>query len=252
MNRGEPYEILADRYDAVMSHVDYPGWAALVERIWERIDAVPTRILETGAGTCRLAPFLVREGRNLVSTDLSLPMLARGFARNPRRACCDFRHLPFRDEVFDSILCLYDAVNYCATLADLDAFFAQARRVLVPGGVLVFDATTSRNSRLHFADVVFHDRVGGSDVVRHSWYDDVERIQHNDFTFFVPRKGGGYNRLQESHAQRVWARSVFRSSAARSGLEMIGCWNDDLDPADPSTLRLHMACRKPVATFPVS
>jgi SAM-dependent methyltransferase len=179
-------------------------------------------------------------------------MLSRGASRTPRRACCDFRKLPFRDGTFDAMLCLYDAVNYCSTLGDLDAFFSEAHRVLEPGGVIVFDATTSRNSRQHFSDVVFHDRVGGSDVIRHSWYDDVERIQHNDFTIFAPRKGGGYDRLQESHAQRVWTRSVFRSCAARAGLEMLGCWDDDLAVADSSTLRLHMACRKPAVATPVS
>jgi len=241
----DPYATLSTRYDAVMSHVDYPGWARLVERIWRKLGKSPTRILETGAGTCRLAAHLSARGRNLVSTDISAPMLSRGSGRVPHRVCCDYRRLPFRDGAFDAALCLYDAVNYCLTTEDLDAFFSEAHRILAPGGVLVFDATTSHNSRRHFADVVFHERIEGGDIVRHSWYDPGPRLQHNDFTYFLPRRNGGYERSEEQHVQRVWPRRAFLVSAEKAGLTMAGCWNDDLDPAETGALRLHMACLRP-------
>lgn len=241
----QPYEILADRYDAVMSHVDYPGWAALVERLWKRHAKSPQRILETGAGTCRLAPHLAQKRRRIVSTDLSYPMLARGFARTNRRACCDYRLLPFVDGAFDAVLCLYDAINYCLAEEDLDAFFAEARRVLAPGGILVFDATTTRNSRLHFADALFHEVHGGADVLRHSWYDNAARAQHNDFTFFLPRPDGSYERREESHVQRVWPRQTFQRSCSRAGLDFLGVFGEDLRPASPEALRLHMVAVTP-------
>lgn len=240
----KPYQILADRYDAVMAHVDYPNWALLVERIWSQYGVQPRRILETGAGTCRLAPFLARRGRRIVSTDICFEMLERGFSRAKRRACCDYTKLPFRDESFDAILCLYDAVNYCLSEDALDAFFAEARRVLSPGGFILFDATTAYNSRTNFADVVFHDRIGGSDVIRHSWYDEDARAQHNDFTFFTPDKGG-YSRSEESHIQKVWPRAAFRTACRRAGLEMCGCLDESLATAERNALRLHMVCRRP-------
>lgn len=242
---GEPYEILADRYDAVMSHVDYPGWARLVERFWGKFRKTPRRILETGAGTCRLTPQIARPGRSIVSTDLSFPMLARGFARSPRRTCCDYRALPFRDGSFDAILCLYDAVNYCLAPSDLESFFSEARRVLAPGGILVFDATTVRNSRLHFADELFHEVHGGADVIRHSWYDSPARAQHNDFTFFLPRPDGTYERREESHVQRVWPRPAFQKMCQKAGLDLVGTFGEDLQPADADAFRLHMVALAP-------
>lgn len=245
MTGRDSYAILADRYDAVMAHVDYPSWALLVEHVWKEIGHAPRRILETGAGTCRLTPYLAKRGRRIVSTDLSFPMLARGFSRTSRRACCDFRRLPFRDASFDSLLCLYDAVNYCMERADLDAFFSEAARVLAPGGILFFDATTSRNSSTHFSDVVFHERISEADVVRHSWYDAAARVQHNDFTYFLPRGDGSFSRHIESHEQRVWPRRTFSAAASKAGLRMVGCWDDDLAAAGPDALRLHMACTRP-------
>jgi len=241
----KPYELLAERYDAVMAHVDYPGWAALVRRIWKLYQRSPRRILETGAGTCRLAPFLAAPGRRIVSTDISAPMLACGTARSRLRACGDFRALPFADDSFDAILCLYDAVNYCLTENDLNAFFSEARRVLEPGGILLFDATTGRNSRLNFADVVFHEVHGSTEVIRHSWYDGPSRAQHNDFTFFHPLRDGTYSRRQECHVQRVWQRQAFVTSCKRAGLSPLTILNDDLRAAGPDTLRLHMVAIAP-------
>lgn len=244
MTAVRPYQLLADRYDAVMAHVDYPRWARLVERIWKSAGAAPRRILETGAGTCRMASHIERPGRVVVATDVCAEMIERGFSRAKRRACCDYTSLPFQDGSFDAVLCLYDAVNYCLSASALDAFFSEAARVLEPGGTLLFDATTSHNSRVNFADVVFHDRIGGSDVIRHSWYDEEARAQHNDFTFFSPGKSG-YVRTEEHHVQKVWPRTAFRGSCRRAGLEMLGCWDDGLVPAGRSALRLHMLCRRP-------
>lgn len=106
-----PYQALAARYDAVMEHVNHAGWAAYVERIWKLHRLSPRRLLETGAGTCRMAPHLAGKGRRHVATDLSSEMLWHGLHRAREVACCDFRALPFRDGAFDAVLCLYDAVN---------------------------------------------------------------------------------------------------------------------------------------------
>lgn len=240
-----PYEALADRYDAVMAHVDYPGWAELVRRVWTLHGADPVRILETGSGTCRLASFLADRRRRIVTSDLCLPMLRKGSARNRERVCCDFRALPFPDGSFDAVLCLYDAINYCQTTDDLDAFFSEARRVLTSGGILLADATTVRNSRRHFADTVFHEVHRGVEVVRHSWFEAGARAQHNDFTFFLPRPDGAFDRCVENHVQVVWSRQEFKQAASRAGFSPLQFHDDALLPAGPEALRLHMVARAP-------
>jgi len=171
-----PYQALAARYDLVMEHVDHFAWAALVERIWMAHGAKPRRILETGAGTCRLAPHLGTPRRTVVASDLSPEMLREGRGRLERRVAADFRRLPFRDARFDAVLCLYDAINYCFSTHDLRSFFAEAARVLVRGGLLLADATTATNSRRHFLDTHSHEELDGVHVVRRSWYEPTLRI----------------------------------------------------------------------------
>ena len=240
-----PYQALAARYDAVMEHVDHAAWAAYVERIWKIHRLDPRRLLETGAGTCRMAPFLAKKGRRHVATDLSSEMLWHGLHRVGDVACCDFRALPFKDGSFDAILCLYDAVNYCLERDDLDRFFSEAARVLEPGGSLVADITTATNSRRHFLETTSHEELDGVHVVRRSWFDDAAKVQHNDFHLFEPDGRGRYVLRREEHAQRIWPLKDFDRSASAAGLVRLGAYDDDFSQATSRSERVHLFFRKP-------
>ncbi|MEK7394485.1 MAG: class I SAM-dependent methyltransferase [Fibrobacterota bacterium] len=240
-----PYQALAARYDAVMEHVNHMGWAAYVEKLWKLHGLNPKRLLETGAGTCRLAPYLAKKGRRHVATDLSHPMLWQGLHRAREIACCDFRALPFKDKSFDAVLCLYDAVNYCLERSDLDRFFAEAERVLMPGGSLLADVTTATNSRRHFLDTTSHEELDGVHVVRRSWYETDERIQHNDFHFFSPNGDGTFRLEREEHSQRVWALKEFDRASAAAGLVRVAAYDDDYSTSSATSERIHLLFMKP-------
>ena len=239
-----PYQALAGRYDLVMEHVDHAAWARLVEGIWAAHGADPRRILETGAGTCRMAARLRSRRRRLVASDLSPEMLREGKGRSDRRVAADFRRLPFRDGRFDAVLCLYDAINYCMTESDLRAFFAEASRVLGSGGLLVADATTATNSRRYFLDDSSHEELDGVHVVRRSWYEPGLRIQHNDFHLFEPDGPGLFRLRREEHRQRIWSLSEFDAAAVRAGLAREGAWDDGMEPAHARSERIHLVYRK--------
>ncbi|HNY29755.1 MAG TPA: class I SAM-dependent methyltransferase [Fibrobacteria bacterium] len=240
-----PYQALSARYDEVMEHVDHAAWARYVERIWKRHRHTPARILETGAGTCRMVPHLDREDRWLVASDLSVPMLEQGSIRISRRVACDFRELPFADGSFDSILCLYDAINYCLFPSDLDRYFAEAARVLSPGGLLVADITTATNSRRHFQESTSHEVLSGTHVVRRSWYDSGARLQHNDFHFFQPQRDGSFRLAVEEHVQRIWSVKDFDRASRLAGMERVGAWDDLMGPATARCERIHLVFRRP-------
>jgi ubiquinone/menaquinone biosynthesis C-methylase UbiE len=102
----------------------------------------PSRVLETAAGTgvvtramARALPAYVE----LIATDLNQAMLDRaaivGTSRPVQWQQADAMQLPFGDECFDVVVCQFGAMFF----PDKVHAFAQARRVLRPGGVLLFN-----------------------------------------------------------------------------------------------------------------
>lgn len=106
------------------------------------------RALEIGAGTGYFSLNLMQRGviDSVVATDISPGMLAtlRGNAQAlglaVETAVTDAEALPFADQSFD--LVIGHAVLH--HLPDLDRAFAEFRRVLVPGGTIVFAGEPSR------------------------------------------------------------------------------------------------------------
>jgi ubiquinone/menaquinone biosynthesis C-methylase UbiE len=89
----------------------------------------------------------------LVATDLNQPMLDRGTAVGTERPVhwhqADAAHLPFDDASFDVVACQFGVMFF----PDKPRAFSEARRVLRPGGSLVF-STWDRLEENEFADVV--------------------------------------------------------------------------------------------------
>jgi len=102
----------------------------------------PMRVLETAAGTGGLTRALTNTlpaHTQLVATDLNQPMLTRAATVGTRWPVqwqqADATRLPFDDASFDLVVCQFGAMFF----PDKAQAFAEARRVLRPGGVLLFN-----------------------------------------------------------------------------------------------------------------
>ncbi len=132
---------IPELYDTYLVPLIFEGYAqSLARRVAE---ARPMQVLEIAAGsgvvTRALAPLLDARARYIV-TDLNQAMLDRAMARQPpdprlawRQA--DALKLPFADTSFDAVLCQFGAMFF----PDRVAGFAEARRVLRPGGIFAFN-----------------------------------------------------------------------------------------------------------------
>ena len=114
------------------------------------------RVLELAAGTGVVTRALARTLADevaLVASDLNQDMLdhaaAIGTTRPVEWRRADAMQLPFADETFDAVACQFGWMFF----PDRAQAFAEARRVLAPGGVLIF-SVWDRIEDNEFADVV--------------------------------------------------------------------------------------------------
>jgi SAM-dependent methyltransferase len=108
-----------------------------------RVEALgPGRLLEVAAGTGAVTRELAArlpDTVEITATDLNQPMLdyaaAEGTARPVTWRQADVMALPFGDDSFDAVVCQFGAMFF----PDRPRAFAEIRRVLRPGGTLVFN-----------------------------------------------------------------------------------------------------------------
>jgi SAM-dependent methyltransferase len=130
-----------------------PYAADLVSRLASRS---PGRVLEVAAGTgvvTRALASVLPERVSIVATDLNQPMLDQAAALGTRRPVewrqADAMQLPFGDGTFDAVVCQFGAMFF----PEKPKAFAEARRVLRPGGVFIFNVW-DRLEENEFADTV--------------------------------------------------------------------------------------------------
>jgi ubiquinone/menaquinone biosynthesis C-methylase UbiE len=118
------------------------GWHGklLAERL---ADLTVGQILETAAGTgavTRALAAVLPETVDITATDLNQPMLDLGTAMpglgRVRWRQADAQALPFADQTFDAVICQFGVMFF----PDRHSAFTEARRVLKPGGHLLFSA----------------------------------------------------------------------------------------------------------------
>jgi SAM-dependent methyltransferase len=115
-----------------------------------------SRVLEVAAGTgvvTRALAAALPESVSILATDLNQAMLDHAAVVGTKRAVqwrqADAMQLPFDNGTFDAVVCQFGVMFF----PDKARAFGEARRVLRPGGVFVFNVW-DRIEENEFADVV--------------------------------------------------------------------------------------------------
>jgi SAM-dependent methyltransferase len=130
VNRRVDYDTVAADYDVRYRHHDY---AEILNALTAFLGAEPAdAILEVGCGTGHWLSALRGRARLIAGADPSAEMLGRAKGTGARLVRARAEALPWRDASFDRILC----INALHHFSDRDAFFAESRRALRPGGAV--------------------------------------------------------------------------------------------------------------------
>ena len=129
---------IPELYDALLVPLIFEPYA--VDMAARAARCEPKRVLEVAAGTGAVTRAMARalpETTEIVATDLNPPMLDRAAAVGTCRPVtwqqADAQALPFADGSFDLVVCQFGAMFF----PDRPKAFAEARRVLTPGGTLL-------------------------------------------------------------------------------------------------------------------
>jgi len=135
------FDQVAARYDRHAALEQEIG-SRLLERL-EYLRHPPQRILDLGCGTGAACVELKRRYRKaqVLGLDASMAMLIRlqkraGLLRPLRAVCADFAQLPLADQSVDLVFSNL-AFQWCGSPT---ALFNEIRRVLAPGGMLLFSS----------------------------------------------------------------------------------------------------------------
>ena len=145
---------IPELYDSLLVPLIFEPYAGDLARRLAKLRL--SRVLEIAAGTGVVTRAMVASLSpevNIVATDLNVPMIDRaravGTARGVEWRQADAMDLPFPDGSFDAVVCQFGVMFF----PDRAKAFSEARRVLSPGGSLLFN-TWDRIEENEFADVV--------------------------------------------------------------------------------------------------
>lgn len=155
----------ANGYEAV-AVLQHQVEALLLERL-QQITTTPAAVLDVGCGTGRASAAMRKHysDAQVIAMDMALPMLREakkhaGWWKPFRRVCADARALPLTDQSVDLLFS-----NLCLQwIENLPEVFAEFRRVLRPGGWLLFssfgpDTLTELRQSWAVADQAAHVNV---------------------------------------------------------------------------------------------
>ncbi len=214
------YDRLAPAYDASRFANNYGRFIDTRERalLTAWLPPKATRVLELGCGTGRLSGFAT------IATDASTASLAIASTREPGTcfAAADAERLPLPTATFDAVFAFHLLMHLEESA--IQAIFAEAVRVLRPGGVLIADIVSKTRRNM----------TGERRNVEHAWHGATALTKR---AFETMARDAG---LERRHITGLMLLPVHRfPERSRAGLTRIDGW---LAGSVPSLSSYLVAC----------
>ena len=237
------YTTFASVYDSFMSHIPYEEWAQLIDEYFKE-NKISGDVLELGCGTGRFAFLLEEKGYNVMGIDNS-PDMIKTALRNAKakHSRCGFILQDMRvieqTKKYNAVVSVCDSMNYLLEEFDLESVFCGVANVLLTGGIFIFDMKTESFYK-SLGDNVFTDENENGSYIWKNYYDEENRDNSYELTFFIHKKKNLYTKEMEEHIQHVFTADEIERCAHKAGLVIKAVLGIDLKaPGDYNAQRIY-------------
>jgi ubiquinone/menaquinone biosynthesis C-methylase UbiE len=213
------YDRFAAVYDAIYKFKNYEEEVAKVAEIVRARNPEAKSLLDVGCGTGEHILHLKKEF-DCVGIDLSPQLLAACREKNPDVQVFegDMKNLDLQRK-FDAVICLFGAVGYMLTAADLDKAIANMAKHFNRNGVLIVEPWLFSD---RFTDGHYNIMTAETEtmkIARSNTSRRVGDISEIDFHFLVA-SAEGTEHFQEVHRLGLYSKDVYQTAFDRGGLSV--------------------------------
>lgn len=236
------YETLASIYDILMDDVDYEQWAEYLHQQLQKHGCPGNRMLDLGCGTGNITIPLARKGYHITAVDLSEEMLTQACAKqealqnNGERFTIDWQQqdmtaLELYDHEdnflrFDSVIATFDAFNYITEPEALQFLLQDLADYMNDNGILIFDIQTPYKLKEYLGNNIYTLHRETVEYVWENHFDEEEQICQMDIIFFLQQENGLYQKVTESHVERVYEPELLQLWLQLAGFDILGVYQE--------------------------
>ena len=217
--KAKAYKNVSFIYEELMKDVNYQEWANYILNISSEFTGKDSKVLDLGAGNCKIANLFSKEFSNIIATDISLPMLKSDTDNVVSKVCCDMTSLPF-DTKYGLIFSTFDSVNYLMSKKKLLALFKQVSFLLEDNGIFTFDVSLEKNSLEFLQDHAVEGSTSGYSFKRVSKFFKSRKVHKN--IFYI--RGADNIVVKEVHEQKIYDFETYFDLIFKAGLYVVDCF----------------------------
>ena len=241
------YNLLADKYDALVYDVDYDKIADFYKNIIRKYDIQVRDILELGSGTGNITEKFI--GYNIFAIDISDEMLSVARAkfqgrRNVSMFNMDIRNFQFNKR-FDLCIASLDVINYIHKEEDIKKIFQLTFNHLKGDSLFIFDINSKYKIENYIGNNVFTDEVEDVVYIWQGNYNEKTKINENLLTFFIKDEKDKYDRFSEVHAEKAYDEIIIKKMLIEVGFDEVELFDDfTLKTTNENSLRITFVAYK--------
>ena len=243
----EPYSKLALIYDDIMVHVDYKLWANYIHSIINKWHENAINVIDISCGTGAFLIEFSTFNYQLAGCDYSYDMVAKAQTRLQANNLLipiwqdSIINISYKKKM-DTVVCLYDSVNYLLKLDELVKLLNKIYSILNKNGLFIFDICTEKNSIKYFSNFVDRDRGKNYSYTRESNYNKKSRIHSNKFEIKFFNSNTTYI---EKHTQKIYYINEVINLIKNSNFKLLDVLDGfSYNNASENSLRVHFVLKK--------